>query len=449
MRMRKPERVARVPCLDDARAERNASLHLHRHYRGPNASRPSFLARGFGGSACWVHRVRRVAFAYHGEYMRRGSDRAGPRVCTDFFAAYANHRDMLFQPLLDAGVRVQVFFHAFASSCPSAAASVSQLVTLLRPDAFEVEPVGLVNHVDKTYTFVKVLRLVLASWDQEAHASSMRMRGAAAASWSSAATPRSHRADADAELVVLCRFETEYLVPIVAWNVDPTNLNLAFRDMALYTNLLGKASDLLFLAPRRDGRALLTALSESTDNKDTLNHRTAGMMAGHLVWRHFAALTNRQPHFIDGMRQGTSNLGVTPYYETFLGLRRECRRYSATCFGNTAAAAVRESRRSPGNQRRKDDWGGTTTTLGIATATFVPPVVAAGAWADSLNDDMLEMMRTRPPAPPHIPPFRPPRDVTYSEHVMIGTAKVVGAAYVFGCAIMLRRYWRSRGSGER
>ena len=307
-----------------------------------NTSRPAFIART--GHNCWLRNVRRIAFAYHGEYMRRGAFNSGPNVCTDAFATRANHRRMLFDPLERLGVHVDVFLHAYATDCTSEAASASELVKMLRPVAFEIEPLAFMRHVDKTFTFVKVLRLVLHYW--------------------SGAAPPGERGK---ELLVLCRYESEYLVPIHSWNVMPTALNIAFRDYPVYTTTQSKASDLLFVAPRSRCRALLAALLASDD-------------AGHKIFDSFERMGGGAPHFIDGDRWGTSNAGIAPFV-SFVGLRRDCEGFEQRCNGEHA-------RRHHGTESSVE-----------------------AEWSDGLSASLRSLLKAVPPPPPPPPWCEPCRSL--------------------------------------
>ena len=76
-----------------------------------------------------------------------------------------------------------------------------------------------------------------------------------------------------------------------------------------------------------------------------------------------------------------------------------------------------------------------------------PSAASAASWSDALNSDMLAMMRTRPPAPPHIPPFRARESYVRSAGevaLVTGVAGVVGV-YIASLCFVLSRRARSRG----
>ena len=91
------------------------------------------------------------------------------RYCTDAFATFANHREMIYQPLQRRGVRVDTFLHSFSVyDCVDDATSAARLVAMLQPKAYEFETIGTLRHVDRSFTYMRALRLVLRTWEAEA-----------------------------------------------------------------------------------------------------------------------------------------------------------------------------------------------------------------------------------------------------------------------------------------
>jgi hypothetical protein len=292
---------------------------------------------------------------------------------------------MLFRPLEYAGVKVEVYLHAY--SAHGCMASVSRLIHTLAPVAYEVEPIGVMQYAHRTFTIMRALYLVLRNWEVgtrlDATVGGRLGRSGSAPEigtrrlgtrLSQGSVPSAREsleqglgAKRSEDLVVLCRFEAEYLLPIIYWNVRPTALNMAFRD-GLDSD--SKASDLLFVAPHRLIRPLLAALGESTD-------------VGHRVWWPFVGFTGEQPHFIDPLlRTGSGSVGVTQF-RTFIGLRRDCYDYNRMC-GASASSGIRAV-------------NSTASSLQPAS----PSASDAAVWADGLNEDIQGVLRPwRPPPPP-------------------------------------------------
>ena len=358
-----------------------------------NASRrPSYLAAP--DAKCWLTGIRRVAVAYHGEYLRKGS-RFAPSVCSNAFVTHANHREMIFRPLERIGVRVEIFIHTFGvAGCADQSA---RLVNMLRPVAFEMETVGAQQHIDKTYTYIRALRLVLRRWEVgDSNQGTAGVQASVPADQISAAS----------DMVVLCRFEAEYLVPLPAWNIDPRTLNLAFRDGGSQpAETTGKASDLVFVAPRSLSRTLLAALAESHD-------------VAHLVWWPFVSMAGQSVHFIDDERQGSSMIGVTPFV-SFVGLRRDCDNYNQTC--------------ARGKRPRVADE---QVHLFRSAALSEPSaeVMVEALWSDELNGGLRDLLHARPSPPTNNP-------LTIQHLALAGAALYlisIGAIVLWRCACRSR-----------
>ena len=152
-------------------------------------------------------------------------------------------------------------------------------------------------------------------------------------------------------------------------------LNLAFRDGGSQpAETTGKASDLVFVAPRSLSRTLLAALAESHD-------------VAHLVWWPFVSMAGQSVHFIDDERQGSSMIGVTPFV-SFVGLRRDCDNYNQTC--------------ARGKRPRVADE---QVHLFRSAALSEPSaeVMVEALWSDELNGGLRALLHARPSPPTNNP----------------------------------------------
>ena len=311
---KRPGDDAEQPLTDEQRAR------SHSYLTGPSR----FLRRA---SSDDKPPLKRVAMAFHGEYLRRALLRhtgVDEKACSNFFLDAENITATLVRPLADMGAVVETFFHT-TSHCE---ASDGRLVEALRPVRHAFAPKNLPRVVD---SYLRVMEMV------EAYACERQQE-------SGGKNENGGRPYFDA--VILSRFDVRFTVhSILDLNIDWQMINVAFRDISTSWKRESKVSDLFFVYPgNRLGLHLRRAMDTSASAGPSTRH-SLGSSAAHWLLPHLMkGLDEPKPTGVAGhwYRWGSVNFidpagrssNVLPNSSaTFLYLDRSCRKFDelASC----------------------------------------------------------------------------------------------------------------------
>ena len=228
---KRPGDDAEQPLTDEQRAR------AHSYLTGPSR----FLRRASSDDK--PPPLKRVAMAFHGEYLRRALLRhtgVDEKACSNFFLDAENITATLVRPLADMGAVVETFFHT-TSHCE---ASDDRLVEALRPVRHAFAPKNLPRVVD---SYVRVMEMVEAyACERQQESGGKNENGGRRPGGGSGGGGGGLYFDA----VILSRFDVRFTVhSILDLNIDWQMINVAFRDISTSWKRESKVSDLFFVYP--------------------------------------------------------------------------------------------------------------------------------------------------------------------------------------------------------